>query len=114
MKEFKNIFLAGTLVLMLVLAMIIQTATPSKTVDFKGEIQELAFSDSGNVTVCAFSEYAGIRLFLIDKASRLEDFDGEKIDADALTEGTTVLITYRKPLFKDEEVYTVKRLKALI
>ena len=114
MKEFKNIFTAGALVLLLITAMIIQAANPQKTVDFKGEIQKLVFSDSGKITVCAFSEEAGERLFLIDKMSRLEDFDGKKIAVDDLTEGTTVLVTYRKPLFKDEDVYTVKRLKALI
>ena len=38
MKQFKNIFIFGVIILLLVGVMIIQYATPSRMVDFRGEI----------------------------------------------------------------------------
>lgn len=38
MKQFKNIFIFGIIVLFLVGVMIIREAAPSRTVDFRGEV----------------------------------------------------------------------------
>ena len=113
MKEFKNLFLVGVFVVIFVGGMIIHNANPTHTVDFNGEIESVMISESGAITVFAFSDVQGVGGFKIDGESRLENLDGEKIELEELTEGTTVLITYRKHLFTEEDVYTVKKLTAL-
>ena len=114
MKQFKNLFTAGCCVLIMIVAMILQNANLSRTVDFSGEIHRINISESGTVTVCAFSDTVGFQLFKVDGNSRLENLDGEKIEIEDLTKGTKVLVTYKKTLFKDEDVYTAKKLKAVI
>ena len=111
MKQFKNIFIFGVIILLLVGVAIIQYATPSRTVDFRGEILSIAVSDDGIVTLSAASDIEGPFLFRIDDKSKLENCCGEEITVDNLTKGTMVDINYRKYLFKDEEVHTVKSLK---
>lgn len=111
MKQFKNIFIFGVIILLLVGVAIIQYATPSRTVDFRGEILNIAVSDDGIVTLSAASDIEGPFLFRIDDKSKLENCCGEEITVDNLTKGTMVDINYRKYLFKDEEVHTVKSLK---
>ena len=111
MKQFKNIFILGVIILLLVGVMIIQYATPSRTVDFRGEILSVAVSEDGIVTLSATSDIEGPFLFRIDDKSKLENCCGEEITVDDLTKGTMVDINYRKYLFKDEEVHTVKSLK---
>ena len=108
---FKNIFIFGVIILLLVGVAIIQYATPSRTVDFRGEILRVAVSDDGIVTLSAASDIEGPFLFRIDDKSKLENCCGEEITVDDLTKGTMVDINYRKYLFKDEEVHTVKSLK---
>ena len=112
MKEFKNLFLVGIFVIIFIAGMIIHAANPTHTVDFNGEIESVIISESGIITVFAFSQAQGLGVFRIDEKSRLEDLDGEKIDISSLTEGTKVLVTYRKHLFTEEDVYTVKKLVA--
>ena len=111
MKQFKNIVLFGVIILLLVGVAIIQYATPSRTVDFRGEILSIAVSDDGIVTLSAASDIEGPFLFRIDDKSKLENCCGEEITLEDLTKGTMVDINYRKYLFKDEEVHTVKSLK---
>ncbi len=111
MKQFKTIFIFGVIVLLLVGAMIIQNATHSRTVDFRGEIREVAELEDGTVTLCATNADAGDFLFRIDDKSKLENCCGEKIRIDDLSKGAMVDINYRKYLFKKEEVHTVKTLK---
>ena len=110
MKQFKNIFIFGVIVLLLVGVAIIQYATPSRMVDFRGEILKIAVSDDGIVTLSAASDIQGPFLFRIDDKSKLENCCGEKITVEDLTEGAMVDINYRKYLFKDEDVYTIKTL----
>ena len=111
MKQFKNIFIFGIIVLLLVGAMIIQYATPSRIVDFRGEILSVVVSEEGIVTLFAASDIAGEFVFRIDDKSKLENCCGEEITLEDLTKGTMVDINYRKYLFKEEEVHTVKSLK---
>ena len=111
MKQFKNIFIFGVAVLLLVGVMIIRYATPSRTVDFRGEILGVVVSEDGIVTLYAANDYGGDFRFKIDKKSKLENCCGEDIGIEDLTKGTTVDINYRTYLFKDEEVYTAKTLK---
>ena len=96
---------------MLVGVMIIQYATPSRTVDFRGEILRVVVSRDGIVTISAASDFAGPFVFRIDDKSKLENCCGEEITVEDLTEGATVDINYRKYLFREEDVYTVKSLK---
>ena len=111
MKQFKNIFIFGVVVLLLVGVMIIQYATPSRMVDFRGEILNVVVSEEGIVTLFAASDIAGEFVFRIDDKSKLEDCCGEEVTLEYLTKGTMIDINYRKYLFKDEEVHTVKSLK---
>ena len=111
MKQFKNIFIFGVIVLLLVGVAIIQYATPSRMVDFRGEILSIAVSDDGIVTLSAASNVGGHFVFRIDDESKLENCCGEEISIEDLTKGAMVDINYRKYLFKDEDVHTVKRLK---
>ena len=111
MKQFKNIFIFGVVVLLLVCVAIIQYATPSRMVDLRGEILKIAVSDDGIVTLSVASDIEGPFLFRIDDKSKLENCCGEEITLEDLTKGTMVDINYRKYLFKDEYVYTVKSLK---
>ena len=111
MKQFKNIFIFGVIALLLVGVMIIQYATPSRTVDFRGEILSIAVSEDGIITLSATSDIAGDFLFRIDDESKLENCCGEEITFEDLTKGTMVDINYRKYLFKEEDVHTVKSLK---
>ena len=111
MKQFKNIFIFGVIVLLLVGVMIIQYATPSRTVDFRGEILNIVVSEEGVVTIFATSDITGEFVFRIDDASKLENCCGEEITLENLTKGTIVDINYRKYLFKEEDVHTVKSLK---
>ena len=111
MKQFKNIFIVGVIVLLLVGVMIIQYATPSRMVDFRGEIRSVVVSEDGVVTLCAVSEISGDFIFRIDDKSKLENCCGEEITIEDLSKGTMVDINYRKYLFKEEDVHTVKTLK---
>lgn len=111
MKQFKNIFIFGAIVLLFVGVMIIQYAIPSRTVDFRGEIMSIAVSEDGIITLSAVSYVAGNFIFRIDDKSKLENCCGEEITLEDLTKGTMVDINYRKYLFKEEEVHTVKSLK---
>ena len=111
MKQFKNIFIFGVIVLLLVGVAIIQYATPSRMVDFRGEILSIAVSDDGIATLYAASNTGGDFLFRIDDKSKLENCCGEEITVENLTKGVMVDINYRKYLFKDEDVHTVKSLK---
>ena len=52
-------------------------------------------------------------LFRIDGESRLCDIDGNEIGAEDLKEGELVDINFRKRLFDDEEIHTVKSLKVI-
>ena len=69
MKQFKNIFIFGVVVLLLVCVAIIQYATPSRMVDFRGEILSIAVSEDGIVTLSAASDIEGPFLFRIDDKS---------------------------------------------
>ena len=111
MKQFKTIFIFGVIVLLLVGVAIIQYATPSRMVDFRGEILSIAVSEDGIVTLHASSDIAGDFVFRIDDESKLENCCGEEIGLEDLTKGTMVDIKYRKYLFKEEDVRTVKSLK---
>ena len=111
MKQFKNIFIFGIIVLLVVGVMIIQYATPSRTVDFRGEVRGVVVSEEGIVTLFAVSDIAGEFVFRIDDKSKLENCCGEEIALEDLTKGTMVDINYRKYLFKEEDVHTVKSLK---
>ena len=111
MKQFKNIFIFGVIVLLLVGVAIIQYATPSRTVDFRGEILSVVVSEDSIVTIFAASDIAGQFVFRIDDESKLENCCGEEITLEDLTKGTMVDINYRKYLFKAEDVHTVKSLK---
>ena len=111
MKQFKNIFIFGVIVLLLVGVMIIQYATPSRLVDFRGEILNVVVSEEGIVTLFAASDISGEFVFRIDDKSKLENCCGEEITIEDLAKGTLVDINYRKYLFKEEEVHTVKSLK---
>jgi hypothetical protein len=110
MKQFKNIFIFGVIVLLIVGVMIIQYAKPSRTVDFRGEVLSIAVSEDGIVTFSAVSDISGDFLFRIDNESKLENCCGEEISIEDLTKGSMVDINYRKYLFRDEEVHTVKEL----
>ena len=110
MKQFKNIFIFGIIVLLLVGVMIIQYATPSRMVDFRGEILNVVVSEEGIVTLFAANDISGEFVFRIDDKSKLENCCGEEITLEDLTKGTMVDINYGKYLFK-EEVHTVKSLK---
>ena len=111
MKQIKSIFVFGVIALLLVGVAIIRYATPSRMVDFRGEILSIAVSKDGIVTLSAASDFAGPFVFRIDDKSKLENCCGEEITIEDLTEGTMVDINYRKYLFKDEDVHTVKSLK---
>ena len=111
MKQFKNIFIFGVIILLLVGVMIIQYATPSRMVDFRGEILSIAVSEDGIITLSAASNTGGSFIFRIDNKSKLENCCGEEITLEDLTKGAMVDINYRKYLFKKEDVHTVKSLK---
>ena len=111
MKQFKNIFIFGITVLLLVGVMIIQYATPSRMVDFRGKILNVVVSEEGIVTLFAASDIAGEFVFRIDDKSKLENCCGEEIAIEDLIKGTMVDINYRKYLFKEEDIHTVKTLK---
>ncbi len=111
MKQFKNIFIFGVIVLLFVGVMIIQYAIPSRTVDFRGEILNIVLSADGIITLSAASDIAGNFIFRIDDKSKLENCCGEEITFEDLAKGTMVDINYRKYLFKEEDVHTVKSLK---
>lgn len=117
MKQFKSIFIFGVIVLLLVGVMIIQYATPSRMVDFRGEILSVSVSDTGVVTLKATTKEGGNFIFRIDDKSKLENCCGEKISINDLLKleesikGKTVDINYRKYLFKKEDVRKVKTLK---
>ena len=110
MKQFKNIFIFGVIVLLLVGVMIIQYAMPSRTVDFRGEILGVVVSENGIVTLYAASEEMGEFVFRIDDKSKLESCCGEEIAIEDLRKGAMVDINYRKYLL-EEEFHTVKTLK---
>ena len=111
MKQFKNIFIFGIIVLFLVGVMIIREAAPSRTVDFRGEVLTVARSEDGVLTLSATDVFGGDFLFRLDDDTELYDCCGEKITADDLYKGASVDINYRKYLFREEEVHTVKTLK---
>ena len=111
MKQFKNIFVFGVVVLLFVGVMIIQYAIPSRTVDFRGEILNIAVSEDGIITLSTVSNTGGSFIFKIDDKSKLENCCGDKITLEDLTNGAMVDINYRKCFFKQEEVHTVKTLK---
>ena len=91
--------------------MIIQYATPSRMVDFRGEILSVAVSEDGIITLSTVSNTGGSFIFRIDDKSKLENCCGEEIALEDLTKGAMVDINYRKYLFKQEDVHTVKSLK---
>ena len=111
MKQFKNIFIFGVVILLLVGVMIIQYATPSRMVDFRGKILSVAISEDGIVTVFAMNDYGGDFIFRIDDNSKLENCCGEKITIEDLSEDSMVDINYRKLILKENDIYTVKSLK---
>ena len=111
MKQFKNIFIFGAVVLLLAGVMIIQYATPSRMVDFRGEILSIAVSEDGIVTLSTASNVGGQFVFRIDDESKLENCCGEEITLEDLTKGTMVDINYRKYLFREDDFYMVKSLK---
>lgn len=111
MKQVKSIFIFGAIVLLLVGVMIVQYATPSRTVDFRGEILSVAVSDDGAVTLLATNEFSGAFIFRIDEKSRLENCCGEEITVDDLSKGSLIDINYRKRLFGEDDVHTIKSLK---
>ena len=111
MKQFKNIFIFGVIVLLLVGVMIIRYATPSRTVDFRGEILSIAVSEDGIITLSAASNTGGSFIFRIDDKSKLENCCDEEITLEDLTKGAMVDINYRKYFFKQEDIHTVKTLK---
>ena len=111
MKQFKTIFIIGVIVLLLVGVAIIRYATPSRLVDFRGEIRGIAVSEEGIVTIFAASDTSGVFAFRIDEKSKLENCCGEEITIDDLTKDAIVDINYREYLFKEEDVHTVKSLK---
>ena len=111
MKRFEPLFILGITILLLLGVMLVQNVSPSRTVDFRGEILTIVVSDDGIVTLSAASDIAGHFLFRIDDKSKLENCCGEEIALEDLTKGAMVDINYRKYLFKDEDVYTVKMLK---
>lgn len=107
--KFKGIFIACCIVLLMGLGMIVQNSGVSRTVDFRGEVIGIAESEEGVVTLFATSN-EGQFLFRIDDRSRLEDCCGDEITAEDLTKGAIVQLNYRRYLFKDEDVHTVKDL----
>ena len=68
-------------------------------------------SEDGIITLSAASDIAGNFIFRIDDKSKLENCCGEEIAFEDLTKGSMVDINYRKYLFKEEDVHTVKSLK---
>ena len=110
MKQFKNIFIFGIAVLLIVGAMIIQYARPTRTVDFRGEIHKVIISETGDVTLMAISIQGGDFLFKIDDGSKLKNDSGEKIEVEDLIEGALIDINYKKPIFREEKVHVVKNL----
>ena len=110
MKQFKNIFIFGVIVLLLVGVAIIQYATPSRMVDFRGEILSIAVSEDGIVTLSAASDIEGPFLFRINDKTKLENIAGEKIELENIREGCLIDVNYRKQLFKEEKVYTAKEI----
>ena len=110
MKNFKGMFCFCLAVLLLVGAMIVYYAIPSRTVDFRGAIHDIAFADDGSAMICATSIAGGSFLFRVDKASKLHNSDGGTISASDLKEGALIDVTYRKVIFQKEEVPIVKRL----
>ena len=107
--KFKGVFIFCCIALLAVAGMILQSSDASRTVDFRGEIIGIAESEEGVVTLFATSN-GGQFLFRIDDRSRLEDCCGDEITAEDLTKGAIVQLNYRRYLFKDEDVYTVKDL----
>lgn len=110
MKSFKNWFTAGVFALAFIAAMMIHSANPSRTVDFRGEVMTVITSESGITTVYAESTSGGYYLFRIDESTKLQNCCGEEITADSIAEGATVDVDYRKHFFKEEDVYTAKKL----
>lgn len=110
MKSFKNWFIAGIFALSLIAAMAIHAANPSHTVDFRGTVLNIVTSESGITTIHAEAVTGGFYLFRIDDDTKLENSNGEKITREEIAEGSLVDVHYRKQLFKEEKVYTAKKL----
>ena len=111
MKNFKELFLIGVIALSLIAVMIIQYATPSRTVDFRGKILGIAVSEDGTMTLHAADDVSGDFIFRINDNTKLENCCGERITVEDLSEGATVDINYRKYLFMGEKVHTAKSVK---
>lgn len=110
MKSFKNWFYLGIFALALTVGFMIHAANPSRTVDFRGTVLNVVTSESGITTVHAEAVTGGFYLFRIDGDTKLENSDGEKITREEITEGALVDVDYRKYFFKEEKVYTAKKL----
>ncbi len=110
MKSFKNWFTAGVFALAFIAAMMIHSANPSRTVDFRGVVLNVVTSESGITTIHAESVAGGYFLFRIDENTKLQNCCGEEITPDRITEDSTVDVDYRKYFFKEEDVYTAKKL----
>lgn len=110
MKDFKGMFCFCLAVLLLVGAMTVYYAIPSRTVDFRGTIHDIALANDGTATICATSIAGGSSLFRVDKASKLRNLEGETISVSDLKEGALIDVTYRKVLFQKKEVPIVKLL----
>ena len=110
MKSVKYLFSLGAIVIIILVAMIIQYSSPSKTVDFRGTIHDVVTSADGETTIHAVSVAGGEFLFKINDASKLENCCGDEIEIRDLSQGALIDVNYRKFLFKDEKVQTVKTL----
>ena len=111
MNKFKYVFIFGLAIIAFVAIMIINYAIPSRTVDFSGEILDVVISDNGKITLHASATFGGDFLFKIDEKSKLKNCCGETISTEELKEGSLIQINYRKYLFKDEKIHTVKELQ---
>lgn len=107
--KFKSVFIACCILFLIGIGFLIQNSNLSRTVDFSGEITGVAESDDGVITLFAVSN-GGQFVFRIDDRSKLENSCEEEISPEELKKGSLIQVNYRKYLFKDEDVHTVKEL----
>ena len=110
MKSYKVLFIIGCVVIALIIGMIIGTMLPDNTVDFNGRVTEITENEDGTYTLKAESVAGGEFTFIIDGKSDLENCCDEEITIDKISVGGIVIINYRNPLLKKEEIKTIKDL----
>ena len=110
MKSYKVLFIIGCVVIALIIGMIIGTMLPDNTVDFNGRVTEITENEDGTYTLKTESVAGGEFTFIIDGKSDLENCCDEEITIDKISVGGIVIINYRNPLLKKEEIKTIKDL----